>query len=127
RAGRYQLYAVQRPLGSGVPDGVGVVPHAREMGDAAARPLHGLMHGPVGVVVRAHEDVLGRASQVRRPLAPHDVEVATHAAGGDHHGLGCDGVAGTTVLVADHAAGDAAVLERELGDPGPKAQIEIAA
>src|SRR3954470_16608126 len=52
------------------------------MRHVAADARHLLVHRAVGVVVRAHEDVVGRRPQVRGPMPSHDVEVSADAARG---------------------------------------------
>ena len=49
----------------GVAHGVAVVPHALEVRDVAAEALDLLVQRAVGVVVRAHQQVLGRLAELR--------------------------------------------------------------
>src|SRR5207237_5973719 len=69
---------------------------------------------------RAHQDVLGRAAEVGRPVAADEVEVAADAAGRDHNVP-----RGDLVLAAAQLVDDPGPAVREFGDSVAEANIEL--
>ncbi len=115
-------------LGFGVANSVGVVPHARQVGDGPAEPAHLFVQRPVGVVVRAHQQLLRRRPKSRgRPFAADQLEVAADPAGGDHDGLGGTDLVLVALLGAfgdDTRADDSSFLGDEPSDPRAQPQVE---
>src|SRR5438270_7933505 len=98
---------------------VGVVPHPRYVGHVAADPLDLLMDRAVGVVVGAHEDVLRWLSELGRPFAPDQVEVAAYATSGDDRLVGAD-----LMAVLEFAADHRVALGQDLSDARFETYVE---